>query len=134
MFSVRSQRFSLLTAPMCLRNAANRDLKSVAAGTAANGDEEWQQHWLPHILPALLAPGESVLRDRVSTYILPGLLQMDDGALAALLRSLLPASREVATNEQVRVAHLLRDNGDCMFADTFGGQTRSELAPCCWLT
>ena len=50
---------------------------------------------------ALLAPGESVLRDRISTYVLPGLLRMEDGALAALLRALLPASDAAPTYEQV---------------------------------
>ena len=79
--------------------AANHVVSASAA--SADGDAERRRLWLPHVTAALLAPGESALRDRVSLHILPGLLGLDDGALPALLRALLPAPDVVATSEQV---------------------------------
>ena len=73
----------------------------MSAFAASSNDAERQQRWLPHVTAALLVPGESLLRDRVSLYILPGLLRLDDGALAALLLALLPAPDAIASSEQV---------------------------------
>ena len=73
----------------------------IAAGTVDDGDAAWRQCWLPHVASALLTCGEAALRDRVSTYLLPGLMQMDDGALASLLRALLPGPQSAANDQQV---------------------------------
>ena len=75
----------------------------MSAPAASTGAGDRRQLWLPPVLAALLAPGESLLRDRVSLHILPGLLRLDDGVLAALLLALLPAPDAVATSEQARV-------------------------------
>jgi hypothetical protein len=71
------------------------------AGTSNGSGAAWRQCWLPPVTSALLARDGATHRDRVATYLLPGLLEMDEGALASLLRALLPAPQIAASNEQV---------------------------------
>lgn len=60
--------------------------------------------WLPAVLWGLLQAGDGGLRDNVATYALPPLLQLDQGALAGLLRAILPeeGAAAAATNAQAR--------------------------------
>lgn len=94
-----ARRGSCLSSPFCLTVRPAKHGVSAPVASADGADR--RQRWLPHVTAALLAPGESLLRDRVSLYILPGLLRLDNGGLAALLRALLPAPDAVATSGQV---------------------------------
>lgn len=56
------------------------------------------------MLWGLLQSREGGLRDHVATYALPPLLQLDEGALAGLLKEILPPefAAAAASNAQVR--------------------------------